>query len=352
MTTDRPFELRIPAATLIKIAVFALAIYILITLAPLLLMMFVAALLAVVAAAAISWLEQNGVRRGLALTFTSAVMFSAFAVFLLLIVPNVASELQQLIKDAPRIAAKLTRAAPAAAPYVNAVLAEVRQPPQGRDVSELLMRGASAGWYVVEGIASVVLTLVLAVYFVLEGKRTLAWLFIFAPEEQRPKLQRTVIEVQPVMIAYMRGQLITSTLSALTAAAALIPLKVPAALPLAVLAFIGDFVPVVGFIASIVPAVLLALLVGPKAAVIVAAVYVGYQVLENYIISPRVYGKAMRLSTLTVLLSIVIGGMLMGPVGAIIILPIAAAYPSVERIWLQKHLPEDTVEQHEAIAEG
>jgi predicted PurR-regulated permease PerM len=147
----------------------------------------------------------------------------------------------------------------------------------------------------------------------------------------------------------MRGQLITSTLSGLTAIAVLWPLHVPAAVGLAVLSFVGDFVPVVGFIASLIPAVLLAMLRGPKAALIVAAVYFGYQIVENYIISPKVYGKAMRISTLTVLLTIIVGGILLGPIGAIILLPVAAAYPAIERIWLQKHLPAETIERHDAI---
>ena len=60
----------------------------------------------------------------------------------------------------------------------------------------------------------------------------------------------------------------------------------------------------------------------------------------------------MRLSTLTVLVSIAIGGTLQGVIGAVLALPIAAAYPIVERIWLRRHLPADTVPRHEAIEEG
>lgn len=345
----RDLVLDIPAATFIKIAVFALAVCIIIVIAPLMLLMSVAALLAVVLAAANKWLEKKGVRHGLAWTFTSGILFAVFIAFLVVVVPNVAAELQALIKDAPRISQRIIYAAPATAPYVDAIVAEVQRPPHAPTARQVLLQGMAAGWYAIEGITTILLVLVLAVYFAVEGKRALLWLFSFAPEPQRRKLHLTVTEIHPVMLAYMRGQLITSTLSAIAAAAVLIPLGVPAAVPLVVLAFIGDFVPVIGFIASIVPAVLLALLVGPPEAVIVAAVYIGYQSLENYVISPKVYGAAMRLSTLTVLLAILVGGTLMGPIGAIIMLPIAAAYSAIERIWLEKHLPEDTVERHEAI---
>ena len=79
-------------------------------------------------------------------------------------------------------------------------------------------------------------------------------------------------------------------------------LHVPAALPLAVIAFMADLLPVVGTIAMTVPAVLLALTVGPVKALLVLAGYMLYHFVESYFIVPRVYGKQMRLSTLTVLL--------------------------------------------------
>jgi predicted PurR-regulated permease PerM len=131
----------------------------------------------------------------------------------------------------------------------------------------------------------------------------------------------------------------------------LLVLHVPMALPLAVIAFIADLVPVVGTIAMTAPAVLMALTVGPVKALLVFAGYMLYHFVESYFIVPKVYGKEMRLSTLTVLLAIMIGGSLQGASGAILILPFVAAYPIVERLWLRNQLPDDTVEKHEELAE-
>jgi len=118
---------------------------------------------------------------------------------------------------------------------------------------------------------------------------------------------------------------------------------------LAVLAAVGDIVPVLGFIAAIVPAVASAMLVSPLAVAVVIASYSGYHLIENYYILPRIYGKSMRLSTLTVLLTVSFGGMVYGPAGAVLILPIIAAYPPIERIWLRRHLAPDTIPKHDAI---
>ena len=125
-------------------------------------------------------------------------------------------------------------------------------------------------------------------------------------------------------------------------------LHIPAAVPLAVLAFIADLVPIVGTVVMIAPAVLLALVVSPLKAFIVLAVYLAYHLTESYYIIPRVFGKEMRLSNLTVLLAVTIAGMLQGAIGAVLILPFVAAYPVVEEIWLQRQLG-DTVEKHEQI---
>ena len=349
MADRQDLNLRVPFPTLVKIGLFVLLAYVVCRLYSVFVMVFVAILLAVVLSAATEWLERRGVHRVLALVFTTGLMFAAFLGFVLGIIPSMVSELQKLAKDAPRIEKIVAGAVPAIAPYVHSIAAEVAKPPDPRNVRQWAMRGVVAGQYVVGALTTVLLVLVLSVYLVVEGRRAFAWLISFAPEEQRKKLARTGEEVQPVMLAYMRGQLITSTLSAIAALAVLLPFHVPAALALAALAFIGDFIPVVGFIASLVPAVLLALLRGPGAALAVIAVYFGYQALENYVITPRVYGRQMEISTLTVMLCITIGGVLMGPIGAILLLPVAAAYPAIEHIWLRQHLPEETVPRHDAM---
>jgi predicted PurR-regulated permease PerM len=126
-------------------------------------------------------------------------------------------------------------------------------------------------------------------------------------------------------------------------------LKVPAALLLAALAGICDFVPVLGFIVSAVPAVLLALTVSVTTALIVGAIYVAYHAVENYLIAPHVYGDRLRLSNLAVLLAFAVGAGLFGVIGALLALPIAAMYPCIEDIWLRDYLGRDAVNRHRRI---
>ena len=97
---------------------------------------------------------------------------------------------------------------------------------------------------------------------------------------------------------------------------------------------------------------LLALTVSPTTAAIVLAGYVGYHVVESYFLVPRIYGQSLRLSTLAVLLALLVGTTLQGLIGAVLVLPLVAAYPIIERIWLASYLAPEVVKDHSALAKS
>lgn len=339
-------ELRIPFATLLKIALFVLACAIVIRLRSLLLVIIVASVIAVVLDPLAALLERR-MRRGFAIAVIALLLFAIFAFFAAFVVPRTIAESAAFVKKLPEIAKRAQQVWPAGAGWLQMLGAELTKPPAPSSLQGWLPKGKIA----VGIIASVVFSLVLTLYLLVDGRRTVAWLVTYAPRAQREKIVQTLDDARPLIFGYVRGNLITSVLSFIAALAVLVPLHVPAALPLAVLAFFGDFVPVAGFLLSLAPAVLLAATVSPAAALIVLAVYVGYQALENYVISPRVYGRQLDMSGLAVVLAIAVGGILAGPIGAILILPFVAAWPAVEKIWLADRLPPDTIPIHEAIEE-
>lgn len=349
---SRCVELRIPFATMLKVALFILLIYAAYRLRLVILMTVIAALVAVLLDPMQRWLERHGVKRGLALALLAVLLAGTILGLLGAVIPTTVSQLGQVKQQLPSIAQKVTNRFPATKPYVDDIVRQQPAQPGSQQVKRVLSKGMLAGQYVFAALSAILFVIVLAVYLCAEGRKTIAWLISFAPECHRERLVRTAREVRPVVFSYMRGQLVTSVASFVVSLVALMVLHVPAALPLAILSFLGDFVPVIGYIASTVPAVLLGFVVSPSTGLIVLAVYVIYQAIESWVIVPRVYGRTMELSTLTVLLSVSVGGALMGPVGAILILPFVAAYPVVERIWLRGKLPEDTVEKHDAIAKG
>jgi predicted PurR-regulated permease PerM len=199
------------------------------------------------------------------------------------------------------------------------------------------------------GIFAVGIALVLAIYLLLDGRRTCEWLIAFAPPRNRARVRQTANEARIAALAYVRGNAATSVIAGVATYLAMLLLHVPAALLLGVLAGILDFVPVLGVILATVPAVLLALTVSVWAAVGVVIFHGCYNLLENYYIGPKVYGRELRLSSLAIITAFAIGAELGGVVGALVALPIAAMYPAIERIWLGERIGPATIEAHQRI---
>jgi predicted PurR-regulated permease PerM len=342
-------DLRIPFGTLVKVALFALLVVITIKLWPVILMLIVAVLIAVMLHPLVVWLERHRIHHGFAIGLVGLAMFALLAAFLFWIVPLMFSQLAAFAKELPAFAARISQSSPRLKPLINGALGRFGNAPSAPQMQALAMRGLIGARYALSGLTVVVLILVISLYLLTEGGTVFEWLIAFASPENRDKLRRTAHDVRPIVLAYMRGQAITCCLCGGVALITSLALHIPAAVALAVLAFIADLVPVVGTIVMTIPAVSLALLVAPWKAFVVLGVYMAYHLTESYWIIPRVYGHEMRLSTLTVLLAVTAGGVLQGAVGAVLILPIVAAYPVVERIWLAHRLQRDTLARHRRI---
>jgi predicted PurR-regulated permease PerM len=200
------------------------------------------------------------------------------------------------------------------------------------------------GQMILGALTDTVLVIAIMVYFMVDGSRTCKWITAFFPSNVQTKINQTFEELMPVISAYFVGQAITSILCSIFVYILLTSLQVPAALILAVLAGIFDILPVIGFFLSVIPAALFALTVSGQAALIVFGLYCVYHAIENYLIIPWVYGNRLRLSGLVVLLSILAGVALAGILGAIVILPVVASYPIIEKIWLKRVVHPDQQE--------
>jgi predicted PurR-regulated permease PerM len=199
------------------------------------------------------------------------------------------------------------------------------------------------------GLGAFIVVLVVAVYLLIDGRRTYAWLAAFAPAEHRPRVDETAARALEIIAAYIRGNLITSALCAVVTWIVLGALGVPASLLLAVLAGVLNLLPVVGLLLSAAPATLLAFTVSPTVGLAVIGFYLLYNLVENYYIQPKVYGSALRLSDLAVIAAFLVGAELGGVLGALVALPLAAMYPAVEQIWIRSPRDAERAQAHRRI---
>lgn len=199
------------------------------------------------------------------------------------------------------------------------------------------------------GVFQVLLLLVIAVYLLIDGQKTYEWILAFFSPLKRAKLRLTTDEISKVIFGYVAGQVITSVLVMISSFVVLKVLNVPGALMLAIIAGFFDILPILGFFIALAPAFLLALSVSPQTAGLVLLAYSLIQLIENYLVVPMIYGKRLRVSTLTVLLGLLAGVLLAGIPGALAALPVLASYAAIERIWLKPFLREGVSEKHDLM---
>jgi predicted PurR-regulated permease PerM len=164
----------------------------------------------------------------------------------------------------------------------------------------------------------------LALYLMLDRDRMRGALFALVPRSYHVRMSRVLMNLETIVGGYMRGQAITSLLMAVFTFGVLTIAGVQNALALALFAGVADVLPYIGALLACGPAALASLSRGPTVALVVLVVLAAYQEFESRVIVPRVYGKVLRLPPASVMIALLVGGKLLGILGALLALPIAA----------------------------
>jgi predicted PurR-regulated permease PerM len=343
-------HIHLPTRTVVKVLLTLLVVWAGLRLWPQFVLLLISLLVAVALHPAVTRLERRGLGRGVVVGLMTLVMCAVAALLITVVFTSLAEQLSKLAQDFPALRDRVDQRLPAHYPTLKRVVREIFALPSSPEIAAQLKRPLALGTVALSGVVSMFFMLIVTIYLLLDGKRLYAWLIAYIPRAHRDRMAVTAEEVSEVVYTYVRGQALCSALFSVFAAVLLSVLRVPAVVPLAILAGLCDVIPVVGVILATVPAVLLALTVSPTTAAIVLACYVGYHVVESYILVPRIYGQRLRLSTLAVLLALLAGTTLQGLIGAVLVLPLVAAYPIIERIWLVGYLAPDVVKDHNALA--
>jgi predicted PurR-regulated permease PerM len=338
----RRLTIELPWRTLLKIILAVALVWLAVQLISIILLVVIAVLLAVTLDPVVCWTQERGFGRAAATTIITTTLLLIIAGFLWLTWAELANQADYAASHFNDFEQRIWLRLPG---WIRDSLGSAGSD-FGGVVGPYVVRLAQSTTYAI-GVAA--LGFFLMIYLLIEGRATYEWLLAFVSKEKRPKVEQTVTECQRVVFAYMAGNLITSIIAMAFTLVLLLVLKVPAALLLALVAGLSDFVPVIGFILSLIPAAVLALTVSPTTLLLVVAGYIAYNVVETYLLSPWAYGDRMKLSNVVIILAFAVGAQLAGVIGALIALPIAAIYPSIERIWLREQVGSETVREHRAI---
>jgi predicted PurR-regulated permease PerM len=309
----------------------------------LLLMIFLALFLSVALIPAVDWLEKRGWER----RWATVVVFAS-ALFLILLF--LATLLPLFINQTAAIAVQFPNYLVATEEWLNNFIDvdlldnQVRS--QFEDLGSLLRRH---GTQVAGGVLAVgttfanvafqtVTSLLFAFYMVAETPKMLRLVLSFFPARR----QRLLLQIWRVSIektgGYVYSRLILSAISAVITAVGLALLSVPYPVALGIwVGVMSQLIPVIGtFIAGTLP-VFIALIENPITALWVIILIIAYQQVENLVISPRVTARTMAIHPAVSVGAVIAGGSLLGAVGTVLSLPVAAIVQSLISTTRQRH---------------
>jgi len=183
----------------------------------------------------------------------------------------------------------------------------------------------SAGTAVLEGVADTLIAIVLTLYFLADMPRIRSTIYRLVPHTRRPRAILIGDEVFAKVGAYVLGNVLISLLAGAATLIWLTAFDVPYPLLLAILVAILDLVPVVGSTIAGIVVGAVALTVSIPVCLATIAFYIAFQMVEDYVLVPRIIGRAVHVPALTTVVAVLIGATLLGVVGALVAIPIAAA---------------------------
>jgi len=318
-------RIEISSRTILAVVLTVAGIWLLNALLPILVVLVMALILVGTLDPFVGWLHRRGVNRTLAIGVVFVACLVVIGLIGLLTVPALWAQVTRTIDDLPHLQKSL--AVKLESHHLTTPLAEaIRTFKPEKTMRGLNMTSAVvASLGVVEVIGYAATSVVLAIYFIADAERTRGTLYALFPRRFHVRLARVLLNLETIVGGYLRGQVITSLAIGVFTFALLSIAGVPNALALAAFAAITDVIPFVGGLLATTPAVLVALSRGTLVATIVLVAMIAYQEFESRVLVPRVYGKALRLSSANVVIALMVGGKLGGIIGALLALPIAAA---------------------------
>ena len=309
-----------------------LALYVIYLLRKPLTWIFVAGFLAIALSGPVRWLVGRGMRRGLAIATVFVGVILVPILFLAILIPPIVTEANNLVRNLPDYAQQVTE-------YVqgNDTLRRLQEDYDitGRleeEASKLPGRVGDAagvlgdiGVGLVNSIFALVTILILTLFLLGSGGHWMeAWASRQTPE-RAAWWRRLFDRVGNAVGNYVAGIGLQATVAGVTSWLVLTILNVPYALPLAVLVFLLDLIPLVGAtIGAILVGIVTVFSDFPTDTIVWTIWAIVYQQVENNVIQPRIQARAVSVAPFVVLVSVLFGSTLFGVLGALLAIPVAA----------------------------
>ncbi|MCT1394916.1 AI-2E family transporter [Microbacterium sp. p3-SID338] len=256
----------------------------------------------------------------------------AFAGIILAIVPTLVEQIGNLIEDGPKMVKDFTNSAwfqdvsgqfgGTIKDAVDGVVGFVQNPDNFLDIGGGVF---AVGAGIAGGLTGITIVVILTLYFMASLRSMKRVAARFVPAYQRDTFSELLEDVSSAVGRYVIGQASLALTNGILSLIFLTIIGAPVPALLALIAFIGSMIPLVGTLSASIIISLICLFVSPTTALIAIIYYLIYMQIEAYVLSPRIMNKAVDVPGALVVIAAVAGGALGGILGALVAIPVAAS---------------------------
>jgi predicted PurR-regulated permease PerM len=309
-----------------------------------LLLFAVVFLVAMVLNPIVAFLQRRRIHRGLAVALLALALVAVFALALSFLIPPLLTQVDELIRQTPKAWNRVQAQVQAfgqrypsiqqAIPEADKVLDTV-----GARAGDLLGLLYKSSFRIVGGLFGSVFAVLLLAFVLINPQPLVVRFLTLVPDHYREASRRTLLRLTQQMAAWARGVVINGTISAITTGLLLWFIGVQPALVFGFIAFLGEFVPMIGPVLTSIPALFVALSMGVDKFGLALLVVLFVQQVETNILVPFILGKSMELNPVSILFFTLAMSSLFGLTGAVLAVPAAALFKIViEEFYLRHRL--------------
>jgi len=285
----------------------------------------------------VSWLTRRRVPRWAAVVIVLLALAGAIGGFIAAAIPPLAAQTSNLISALPHYAHALQNH--------NSELGRLNAKYHlQQHLSHLLAtRGSAlvggllgAEELVLGTLTSTLVVIVLVVYFLAGMLRIKQFFYLLAPGSRRARVILLGDEIFTKLGGFVLGNVATSVITGLGTYLWMLAFGIPYPILLALFVALLDLIPVIGSTIGGAVVSLVALTVSLPVAIATLAFYIGYRLVEDYLLTPRIIGSTVKVPAVVSVVAVLVGGALLGIVGALVAIPVAAALRLLEEIMFRR----------------
>jgi predicted PurR-regulated permease PerM len=272
------------------------------------------------------WLHRHGIRRWAAVLIVILALFAFVGGFIAAAIPPVSAQTSALINELPKYVHELQDHSSTLGRLNDKYHIEQRVSSLLSTKGSALVGGViGAGQIVISAVSSILLVAVMTIYFLVGMPQVKLFLYHLIPRSRRTRAVLIGDEIFTKVGGYVLGNVITSFIAGAGTFLWMLAWGIPYPALLGLLIFLLDLIPVIGSTVGGAIVTLVALTVSIPVAIGTLVFYCAYRLAEDYLLVPRIIGHTVKVPALGGMVAIVLGGVVMGIIGALIALPVAAA---------------------------